>query len=98
MEERLKAWENEYNLKKLQLVGYTGGYPMIQFAKEDNMEILQKTEKQIAKVVRQAEMGGGFELGVGLNLRKTANVLINNETIVIYGHEFVIKRILENLF
>ncbi len=98
MDELFKQWEKEYDLKDLRLIGYAGGYPMIQFNKEDKMEILQKSEKDIKKVIRQAEMNGGFELGVGINFRKTSNVIINNETIVIYGHEVVLKRILNKLF
>lgn len=98
MEEKLKEWEREYNLNNLKIIGYRGGYPMIQFDKEDNMSIIHMSEREINKVVKTAETYGGIELGVGYNLRKTAFVIINDETIVICGHEFVLKKILDKLF
>lgn len=95
MDNKLEQWSKTYNLNDLKLVGYSGGYPMIQFYNDKEINI---PENKIKKIVRQAEMAGGFQLGVGINFRKTADVIVNNETIVIYGHEFVIERILEKLF
>ncbi len=98
MEEKLKIWETEYNLKNLQLSGYRGGYPIIQFDKDEKMRLLTMSKREIDKVVKSAEIYGGIHLGVGYNLRKTAFVIVNNETIVICGHELVIERILKTLF
>lgn len=42
-------------------------------------------------------MSAGMELGVGLNFRKTAFVIINENTVVVCGYETIIQRILENI-
>ena len=47
---------------------------------------------------RIAETYGGIELGVGYSLRRTSFLIVNNETIVICGHEYVIERVLNDLF
>lgn len=98
MEEKLKIWEKEYNLKNLKIIGYRGGFPMIQFDREENMSFLHMPDRELKKIIKTAETYGGIELGVAYNLRKTAFVIKNDETIVICGHEFVIERILEKLF
>lgn len=98
MEERLEYWCKKYNLKNLKVVGYQGGYPMIQFDREEDMALLNMSKKEINKILRNSESYGGMELGVGWNFRKTSFLLINNETIVICGHEIVIDKILEKLF
>ena len=98
MEEKLDYWHKKYNLKNLKVIGYRGGYQMIQFDREENMAFLNMSKKEMDKILRHSESYGGMELGVGWNFRKTAFVLINNETIVICGHEVVIGKILEKLF
>lgn len=98
MEDKLKEWEKLYNLKNLEIVGYRGGYPMIQFDRDENMSVSHMSEREINKVVRSAELGGGIELGVAYNFRKTAFLLVHRDTIVMCGHEFVLGRILEKLF
>lgn len=98
MEEKLKNWSEVYHLHGLRHIGYQGGFPMIEFRKENPTFWMRLKENKLNKIVRQAEMSAGMELGVGINLRKTAFVLVNNETIVICGHEVVIGKIFENLF
>lgn len=98
MEEKLKFWEKKYNLKNLVITGYRAGYPIIQFEREENMPVLYMSEREKSRIIRTAETYGGIELGVGYNLRKTAFILINDETIVICGHEFILERILEKIF
>ena len=98
MEDKLKEWEKLYHLKNLQIVGYRGGYPMIQFDRDESMSVSHMSEKEIKKVVRSAELGGGIELGVAYNFRKTAFLFVHPDIIVICGHEFVLSRILEKLF
>lgn len=98
MEEKLQLWSKTYNLRNLRHIGYQGGFPMIEFLKEDESVWFHLKESRINKIVRRAEMAAGMELGVGINLRKTAFVMINNETIVICGHEFVIEKIFEYIF
>lgn len=98
MEEKLKVWTNIYNLHNLRHIGYQGGFPMIEFLKENETFWMKFSESKLKKITRRAEMSAGMELGVGMNLRKTAFVIINNETIVICGHELVIEKIFENIF
>lgn len=98
MEEKLKYWSKRYNLKELTICGYQGGYPMIQFKKEDSMSVQYMSKHDINKVLRSAEMTGGVRLGVAFNLRRTAFLVVNEETIVICGHEYVLDIILEKLF
>lgn len=98
MEEKVQEWSDIYQLHGLRHIGYQGGFPMIEFCKENPSFWMRLKENKLNKIVRQAEMSAGMELGVGINLRKTAFVLVNNETIVICGHEVVIGKIFENLF
>lgn len=97
MEEMIKSWSEQYNLNDLKVVGYQGGYPIIQFKKTINMRVTNMSKREIDKIIREAETYGGIELGVAYNLRRTAFVMVYDETIVICGHEFVIKRILEKI-
>lgn len=98
MEEKLKVWTQRYNLHNLRHIGYQGGFPMIEFLKENESFWTGVSENKLKKMIRRAEMSAGMELGVGVNLRKTAFVVINNETIVICGHELVIDKIFKNIF
>ena len=94
MDEKLLEWQSEYFLENLKTVGYQGGYPIIEFKRNSySFETLPK--KKIDKILRRAEMVAGMELGVGINFRKTAFLLINTETIVIWGHVLVIDKIVE---
>lgn len=97
MEEKLEQWRNEYNLKNLQIAGYRGGYPIIQFDKENSLHLLRMSEKDRKKVIRKAEIYGGIQLGVAYNFVNSAFIIVNEETVVICGHEFVIDRILEKI-
>ena len=90
MEEKLKYWSKRYKLKDLVICGYQGGYPMIQFKREEDMSVPHMSKYEINKVLRSAEMKGGVRLGVAFNL--------NEDTIVICGHEYVLDVILEKLF
>lgn len=97
MEERIKEWRTQYNIENMKIVGYQGGYPIVQFDKEKNMRITRMSQNEINKTIKNAETYGGIELGVAYNLRKTASIFVYDETIVICGHEYVIKRILEKI-
>lgn len=98
MEEKLQAWAERYKLYDLRHIGFQGGYPMIEFFKEKDSVWDNLKESKLNKIIRQAEMSAGMELGVGINFRKTAFVLVNNETIVICGHELVMGKIFEQIF
>ena len=98
MEEKLKYWSKRCKLKELVICGYQGGYPMIQFKREEDMSVPHMSKYEINKVLRSAEMKGGVRLGVAFNLRRTAFLLVNEDTIVICGHEYVLDVILEKLF
>lgn len=98
MEEKIKFWEKRYHLKNLKLAGYRGGYPIVQFDKEEDMSVLNMSKRQLDHVLRKAETYGGIELGVAYCLRNTAFIIVNNETIVICGHELVLDRVFESLF
>lgn len=89
--------ENEFKLQELKLIGYQGGYPMIQFKKENVFRKNRMSERSILRLLRKAETSAGMEVGVGFCFRNTASIIDNNETIVIIGHEAVIKRILEQI-
>ena len=91
-----KLWTRRLNSgrKDLKLVGYRGGFPMIEFEKN---KLKKDNKREIDKIVRRAEMSAGMELGVGLNFRKTAFVIINENTVVVCGYETIIQRILENI-
>ena len=62
------------------------------------MSVPHMSKYEINKVLRSAEMKGGVRLGVAFNLRRTAFLLVNEDTIVICGHEYVLDVILEKLF
>lgn len=98
MEEKLKVWQKKYQLKNLNIIGYQGGYPMIQFDRDENMAVIDMSDREIKRVIRGAETYGGIELGVAYNFRNTAFLLVNEQNIVICGHEYVLDRILEKLF
>lgn len=98
MEEKLQQWEKIYQLKELRHIGYQGGYPMIEFKKEDSNFWNELKDSKLNKIVRRAEMSAGMEQGVGINFRKTAFVIVNNETIVICGYLQIIDKIFENIF
>ena len=83
MEEILEQWSKTFNLKNLKLVGYHGGYPIIQFDNERK------------RIIRNCETHGGIELGVGWNFVRTAVLRINDDSIVMAGHEYVLRRMLE---
>ena len=95
MDEKIEQWKKEFELKDLKLVGYRGGFPMIEFEKN---KLKKDNKREIDKIVRRAEMSAGMELGVGLNFRKTAFVIINENTVVVCGYETIIQRILENIY
>lgn len=97
MEEKLKEWENEYGLKNLHISGYRGGYPIIEFDREERMHLLRMSEKERKKAIRKAETYGGISFGVAYNFVNTSFIIINEKSIVICGHEFVIDRILEQI-
>ena len=46
---------------------------------------------RLIKFLRSAEMKGGVRLGVAFNLRRTAFLLVNEDTIVICGHEYCFR-------
>ena len=93
MEEILEQWSKTFNLKNLSLVGYHVGYPIIQFDNEDNMKLLAMSENK--RIIRNCETNGGIELGVGWNFVRTAVLRINDDSIVMAGHEYVLRRMLE---
>lgn len=97
MEDKIREWSAQYRIKDMKIVGYQGGYPMIQFKKDSSMRIINMSKKEIDKIIKDAEIYGGIELGVMYNLRKTAFIMVYDETIVICGHEFVLNRILEKI-
>ena len=97
MEERINEWSKQYDIEDMKIVGYQGGFPIIQFKKDKSMRITRMSQNEINKIIKSAETYGGIELGVAYNLRKTASVFVYDETIVICGHEFVLKRILEKV-
>ncbi|MFQ9515249.1 MAG: hypothetical protein ACLRZ9_05415 [Eubacterium sp.] len=98
MDDKIQYWSQKYKINNLKVVGYGGGYPIIQFDRDENMPVLKMSQREIEKILRRAEASGGMELGVGWNFRKTTFVRINNETIVICGHENVLDKVLEKLF
>ena len=85
MDEKIEQWKKEFELKDLKLVGYRGGFPMIEFEKS---KLKKDNKREIDKIVRRAEMSAGMELGVGLNFRKTAFVIINENTVVVWSNHF----------
>ena len=87
MDEKIEQWKKEFELKDLKLVGYRGGFPMIEFEKS---KLKKDNKREIDKIVRRAEMSAG-------NFRKTAFVIINENTVVVCGYETIIQRILENI-
>lgn len=97
-DKKMEYWTNKYKLKNLSLAGYQGGYPIIQFEREDDMPVVSMSQREINSVLRKAETYGGIELGVAYNLRKTAFIIVNASTIAICGHEYVIDRIFDRIF
>lgn len=93
MDEKIEQWKKEFELKDLKLVGYRGGFLWLNSKKQ----VKKDNKREIDKIVRRAEMSAGMELGVGLNFRKTAFVIINENTVVVCGYETIIQRILENI-
>lgn len=98
IDDKIVTWSAKYRLEELKLVGYQGGFPIIQFKKNEYAPVTHKDKETIDKAIRKAETYGGIELGVGYNFRKTAFLNTNDDNIVICGHEYVIDRIFEYLF
>ena len=53
------------------------------------------SENERKRIIRNCETHGGIELGVGWNFVRTAVLRINDDTIVMAGHEYVLRRMLE---
>ena len=61
---------------------------------KDNADI-NHLENERKRIIRNCETHGGIELGVGWNFVRTAVLRINDDSIVMAGHEYVLRRMLE---
>lgn len=94
MEEKIESWCTQFSFEKANIVGYRGGYPIVEFTLKDNQ--IEKIPKQrvLDSYVRKAEMRAGAELGVGLNFRRTASANQYDNKLVICGYITIIEKVL----
>lgn len=87
----------KYKYTEGTVIGYQGGYPIVQLTFNNNTLLKYTDQKQLDKIVRNAEIVKGRELGVGLNFRRTAYAKVEGDTIIVSGYVTIIERILEDL-
>ena len=97
MEEKIKEYIDNYGYSEGQLVGYQGGYPIISLSIPDCLDVKCLSQRELDKIVRNAELVEGRKLGVGLNFRRTAYVRIQNNCIIVSGYVTIIDRVLEEI-
>lgn len=65
IEEAVEYWKDELSyVEDARVIGYEGGYPVVEFAISEAAWDLVKNEKKFARIVRSSEMEGGIEVGV----------------------------------
>lgn len=98
MEEKIKNLCKKYNFEKGNIVGYRGGYPIVEFTLTENCEGMIPKQKVLDRYVRSAEMTAGMELGVGLNFRRSASANSYQNKLVICGYIRIIEKVLEAIY
>lgn len=96
MDKKIENWCKKYRLKSGKLVGYRGGYPIVEFELDD-AELITIGKKELDRNIRKAELSAGLEIGVGYNFRKTGFAMINDNKLCIAGHELVIDKFFESV-
>ncbi|MBE5958013.1 MAG: hypothetical protein E7254_04010 [Lachnospiraceae bacterium] len=98
IEEKIEEYKNIYGFRDVILSGYAGGYPIFTFVTFMKQNENMPSEKEIQKYLRNAEMGAGRELGVGLNFRRTAHFTRLEDGFSICGHVLIIDRVLKMIY
>lgn len=98
MENEILKLCDRYGVVNGRLVAYKGGYPIVEFEMSTDKQIHNKSQKELDKIVRKAEIKAGRELGVGFNFRKTAFIKLENNKIVIGGHINIVEEVVRELF
>lgn len=80
------------------ITSYKGGYPIVEFEIPSEKQQYNKSQRELDKIVRKAEMSIGMKLGVGMNFRKTAFVKWERDRIIVCGYIEVIEKIVKELF
>ncbi len=98
VEDAIEYWkDNNSYIEEAVVTGYEGGYPIVDFKLDKAVWDLVKDEKKFNRIVRNAEVEGGIEVGVSYCFRDTAYVKWNPPTMTICGYPEVINRILKKI-
>lgn len=98
IEEAVQYWKDELSyVEDAIVVGYEGGYPIVEFRIKEAAWDLVKSEKKFPRIVRSSEMEGGIEVGVSTCFYQTASLEWNPPVMKICGYPEVINRILNKV-
>ena len=98
IEQAIECWKEEYDfMVDAELMGYKGGYPIVRFILKKEICSLVKDRKKYKRIIREAEMEGGIEVGVSYCFLGTASIEWNEPELVICGYPEVISRIIRKL-
>lgn len=98
IEDAVAYWkENISYIEDAKIVEYRGGYPVVDFTIHQAAWDLVKDKKKFRRIVRNAEMEGGIEVGVSACFYGTASLEWNPPVMRICGYPEVIQRILNKV-
>ncbi|MGN0394826.1 MAG: hypothetical protein ACI4EF_05640 [Coprococcus sp.] len=98
IEAAIEYWREELSyIEDAKLVGYAGGYPVVDFTIKKDCWDLVKDKKKFPRIVRSSEMEGGIEVGVSTCFYQTASLEWNPPVMKICGYPEVINRILKKV-
>lgn len=98
IEEAIEYWKDDLSyVEDAQVVGYEGGYPIVEFTIKEACRDLVKDKKKFPRIVRSSEMEGGIEVGVSTCFYQTASLEWNPPIMRICGYPEVINRILKKV-
>jgi hypothetical protein len=98
IEDAIAYWKENYSfIENAELVDYKGGYPVVNFQISEAAWDLVKDKKKFKRIVRNAEMEGGIEVGVATCFYDTASLTWNPPVMQICGYPEVIQRILKKV-
>lgn len=98
MDKRIMKLCSTCGLASGRIISYKGGYPVVEFEIPSEMQQYNKSQRELDKIVRKAEMSIGMKLGVGMNFRKTAFAKWESDRIIICGYIEIIEKIVMELF
>jgi hypothetical protein len=99
IEDAVSCWKENYSfIEDARLIDYRGGYPVVEFIIKEAAWDLVKDKKKFKRIVRNAEMEGGIEVGVATCFYDTASLSWEPPVMTICGYPEVIHRIIKKVF